>query len=315
MRRPSPTVIAIVAGVLVLLLLVYVFVGNRGDSNGDKLSDAQVAGESAAADPEKACGTQRTYDLIKRELFRRAAQLRGSDQAAFDRLAAYSVVRMDAPMLQGHDEDAGRISCAGALALDLPPGVAVVGGRRTLTANIGYAIQPSADGNGDVLTLTSAEGIIAPLATLARVGTATGDPLVPGTPTDPANPGVPAPTNDPLFNPPPPAAPPPRQAAPEPAPARASASPSFNCRYARTRGEIAVCGDAGLASLDRQMAGRFNSAMSRADGGERALLQRTRGRFLSYRDSCRSDSCIADAYRGRMREIDDIMAGRWRGGQ
>jgi hypothetical protein len=311
MRRPSPTVIAIIAGVLVLLLLLYVFVGNRGDASRDKLSDSQVAGTTASEDPEARCGSQRTYDLIKRELFRRAAQLRGSDEAAFDRLAAYSVVRMDAPMLQGQDEDAGRISCAGALALDLPPGVAVVGGRRTLTANIGYAIQPSADGNGDVLTLTSAEGIITPLATLARVGSTTGEPLAPGVPSADAD--APA-TSDSGVNPPPaPITPPPVQAAPDPTPARANANPSFNCRNARTRGEIAVCGDAGLASLDRQMASQFNSAMGRADLEERALLQRTRSRFLSYRDQCRSDSCIASTYRARMREIEDIMAGRWQG--
>ena len=72
-----------------------------------------------------------------------------------------------------------------------------------------------------------------------------------------------------------------------------------------------MCNDAGLASLDRQMASQFNSALARADAEERALLQRTRNRFLSYRDQCRSDSCIADTYRGRMREIQDIMAGRW----
>jgi len=305
MRRPSPTVIASVAGVLVLLLLIYLFVGNRGDANRDKLSDDQVAG-GTASDPEKRCGSQRTYDLIKRELFRRAGELRGSDQGAFDRLAAYSVVRMDAPMLQGHDEDLSRVSCAGALALDLPPGVAVVGGRRTLTANIGYAIQPSADGNGDVLILTNAEGIIAPLATLARIGSTTGDPLTPAAPAEPGAP-VTEPAEDPLATAAPPAAEPPPQTP------RATASPSFNCRNARTRGEIAVCSDAGLASLDRQMASQFSAAMSRADAGERGLLQSTRGRFLSYRDSCRTDSCIADAYRGRIREIQDIMAGRWQG--
>lgn len=72
-----------------------------------------------------------------------------------------------------------------------------------------------------------------------------------------------------------------------------------------------MCGDAGLASLDRQMASQFNSAMSGASPEERRLLERTRGRFLSYRNGCRSDDCIADAYRGRMSEIRDIMAGRW----
>jgi hypothetical protein len=41
------------------------------------------------------------------------------------------------------------------------------------------------------------------------------------------------------------------------------------------------------------------------------MLERTRGRFLAYRERCGSDACIADAYRGRIREIRDIMAGRW----
>ena len=59
------------------------------------------------------------------------------------------------------------------------------------------------------------------------------------------------------------------------------------------------------------MASRFNRAVSEANPEERALLQRTRNRFLSYRDSCRTDACIADSYRGRIREIGDIMAGRW----
>ena len=120
MRRLNPTVIALLAGALMLLLIIYVFTGATR-TNTDKLTDAQVAAQAEATDPEKQCGSQKTYDLIKRELFRRAAELRGSDQAAFDRLAAYSVVRMDAPMLRSHDEDVGTITCAGSLALDLPP--------------------------------------------------------------------------------------------------------------------------------------------------------------------------------------------------
>ena len=307
MQRPNPTVLAILAGLAVLLVLVLVFAGG-GRQNTDKLSDDQVAGKTIS-DPEERCGSQATYDLIKRELFRRAAEVRGSDQAAFGRLAAYSVVRMDAPMLRSHNEEIGAIQCSGSIALDLPPGVAVVGGRRTLLANIGYAIQPAADGSGEVLTISNADAIITPLATLARVGAAdAGDPLAPETPTDPNIPPLTAPDPAPSTAPPPePSSPPPAAAPP------ATASPSFNCRNARTRGEIAVCGNPGLAGLDRQMATQFNSAMSRADPEERTLLQRTRSRFLSYRDSCRSEACIADAYRGRMREIGDIMAGRWRG--
>ena len=307
MRRLNPTAIALLAGALVLLLMIFVFAGG-GRSNTDRLTDAQVAAEAEASDPEKRCSSQATSDLIKRELFRRAAELRGSDQAAFDRLAAYSVVRMDAPMLRSHDEQLGTISCAGSLALDLPPGVAVVGGRRTLTANINYALQPAADGSGDVLTLSNADAIITPLATLARVGSPAGDPLAPAAPAEPGAEILPPLGDEPP--PQPPATPPPQDVGPPPP--QPSASPSFNCRFARSRGEIAVCNDPGLAALDRQMAAQFSTALAQADSGERALLQRTRADFLRYRDNCPSNACIAETYRGRIREIRDIMAGRWR---
>ncbi len=300
MQRLNPTAIALLGGVLVLLLLLYIFASGKNE-NSDKLSDDQIAGR-AATDPEKRCASQATYDLIKRELFRRAGQLRGADQAAFNKLVGYSVVRMDAPMLKSHDEQLGTIACTGSLSLDLPPGVAVVGGRRTLTADIEYTLQPAADRSGDGLTLVNADAIITPLATLARVGTPAVDPLAPTAPVDSL--GGPPLTAEPLPSAPPPAA----SAAPQ-------ARPSFNCEYARTRGEIAVCNDSGLAALDRQMAAQFNRAISGADAGQRGVLQNTRSRFITVRERCRSDDCIADTYHGRMREIDDIMAGRWRGDQ
>ena len=305
MQRLNPTAIALLGGLIVLLVLLLLFAG-RGE-NKDKLSDEQAAAQTAASDPEKRCGSQKTYDLIKRELFRRAAELRGSDQPTFDRLATYSVVRMDAPMLRSHDEELGTIACAGSLALDLPPGVAVVGGRRTLTANIGYAIQPAADGSGEVLTLSNADSIVTPLATLARVGAPAADPLAPAPPAGPNAVVIPPLTGQPAPMPAP-VSPPQGSAAPAPQP---TATPSFNCRSARTRGEIAVCSDAGLAALDRQMAAQFSTALAQADSGERALLQRTRSDFLRYRDNCPSNACIAQTYQGRMREIRDIMAGRW----
>ena len=50
--------------------------------------------------------------------------------------------------------------------------MAVVGGRRTLTSDVDYTVQPAADGSGNVVLLRNADAIIAPLATLARVGPA-----------------------------------------------------------------------------------------------------------------------------------------------
>jgi len=288
MKRLNPTTMALLGGVIVLLLALFLFT-RGGNENADKLTDDQIAGREAT-DPE-----------IKRELFRRAGQLRGADQAAFNKLTAYSEVRMDAPMLKSHDGQLGTIACTGTLALDLPPGVAVVGGRRTLTADIEYTLQPAADGSGDAMTLVNADAIITPLATLARIGAPAADPLAPTAPGNAL--GDPPVTAEPLPSEPPPEAPAPQ------------ARPSFNCQSARSRSEIAVCNDSGLAALDRQMAAQFNRAISEADGGQRGVLQNTRGRFIAFRDRCRSDDCIADTYRGRMREIDDIMAGRWRGDQ
>ena len=73
-----------------------------------------------------------------------------------------------------------------------------------------------------------------------------------------------------------------------------------------------MCGDSGLAALDRQMAATYIEALRDADPATRAMLQRSRDRFLGYRDQCPSDACIADTYRGRIREIRDISSGRLR---
>jgi len=246
---------------------------------------------------EALCASKSTYDLIKRALFRQAAQVRGSDQAAYDRLAEFAFVRMEAPVLTGEDEDRGLVACSGSLTLELPPGLTVVGGRRTLSGELDYVVQPAADGSGAAVTLAHADSIITPLATLSRTG---------GMPAP--QPSGPQDLNavDPLA---PPSTEP--QPAPRPAPREADSAPSFNCDNARTRSEIAVCGDEALAYFDRQMASQYSSALSHADSDERALLEQTRSRFLRFRDRCRTNQCIADAYQGRMREIRDIMSGNW----
>ena len=310
-RRP----ILIIAGLIGLLLVaLFAYRLARGGPNQDRLDDGTAAGNSASAQASsERCGTQRTYDLVKTDLFRRAAQVRGSDQSAFDRLSAYAVVRVEAPVLKRQDAELGTQVCSGTVSLDLPPGVGVVGGRRTLTAEMDYALQPAADGSGDVVTLSGADAIVVPLATLARTGTQPGVPEAapggqplpqagggsaqpPAAVPVPATPGT-APTDP---NPPAPVS-------------AATARPSFDCDDARTRGEIAVCGSPELASLDRQMASFYVQSYRSADGDTKALLERTRTRFLTYRDRCRNDACVADAYRGRISEIRDIVDGRWRG--
>ena len=289
-QRINPTVLAaLVLGALVILILGMMLIGNRS-SDDDRLTGNELA--AAQGELSERCASRATYDQIKRELFRRAAAERGSDQEAFDKIASYSNVRMEAPTLRDEGAEAGDITCNGTLTLDLPPGVAVTGGRRSLSADILYTI-----GAGSV-TVSNADEIITPLTTLARTADATGAGLLPDSgnevaAADPQNAAEPAPADD-------------LAALPD-----NGTSPSFNCANAKTGGEVAVCNNPNLAALDRRMAAQFASAMSDADAQQRALLNRTRNSFLTYRDRCTDDDCIAETYRGRIREIRDIMLGQW----
>ena len=299
MRRLSWTTIGLIAA-LVLLVILVAYLATRGNSDQDKLTNPRVTTEGASTN-DKSCASNGTYELIKRELFRRAAQLRGSDQGAYDKLAAYAVVRMENPVMESADSSTGAANCSGSLSLDLPPGVAVVGGRRTLMADVDYTIQP-ANGNGNVVLLRNADAIIAPLATLAR----TAEPVaqvneVTNEVAPEAGQQRTAPSARSVEVP----------AIPSPSQKPAGTRPSFDCANARTRGETEVCSDAGLATLDRNMAAQYNRSVSTASPEQRELLEQTRDRFLRYRDRCPNRQCIGDAYVGRMREIRDIMEGRW----
>jgi uncharacterized protein YecT (DUF1311 family) len=297
-KGPNWTALALAGGLLVLALLFAYFATNR-NADQDKLTQANLSA-AAGENPEKLCAGKATYDLIKRELFRRAAQLRGSDQAAFDKLAAFAVVRMENPVMESEDGNTGAVHCSGSLSLDLPPGVAVVGGRRTLSADVDYAVEQAADGSGPVVLLRNADAIIAPLATLARASEPAAEPTVPGDGNE-AEPVL----GDIDVNQS-------ESANKEVGPATAyPGRPSFDCANARTKGEIAVCSDSGLSALDVNMATQYRRALSSASPDQQALLRRTRDRFLGYRDRCPNNACIGEAYTGRMREIRDIMEGRW----
>lgn len=304
-RNLSWTTIALIAGLLLVVVLVGYF-ASRGNSDQDKLTNSQVF-TGTPPSHEKACASSTTYDLIKRELFRRAAQLRGSDQAAFDRLSGYAVLRMENPVMESEDSANGAVNCSGSLSLDLPPGIAVVGGRRTLMSDVDYTVQPAADGSGTVILLRNADAIITPLATLAKVNqpvpVTTTEPLTNEVAQVPEQNGAEPTTVPPVATP--------QLPAPTTPPRTASARPSFDCARARTRGEKAVCSNAGLATLDRNMAAQYARSFETASPEQRELLRRTRDRFLGYRDRCPNNACIGDAYVGRMREIRDIMEGRW----
>ena len=105
--RISPVFLALGA-ILLLLLVIWFFAATR-DEDQDKLINPST-GTSATADPAKICSRKATYDLIKRELFRRAAQVRGSDQSAFERLSSYTTLRMENSVMESEDSGTGAMT-------------------------------------------------------------------------------------------------------------------------------------------------------------------------------------------------------------
>jgi len=284
--RVNLILFALLGGIVVLLAILW-FVGGNRSPDQDKLSNPQVE-QRAETDSSKLCSAGATYDLVKRELFRRAAEMRGNNEPAYQQIATAAVVRVENPVMEGEESGSGAINCSGTFYLDLPPGVVAAGNRANLSAELDYTV------TGGSVALRNADAMIASLASLTRV----------------AQPSAAAPTVNP-------AAPQENVAASvsanvQPGPATtAPGRPSFDCARAGTRGEIAVCSDSGLAALDLNMATQYRRSLVSASPLQKQQLQATRDRFLAYRDRCPNRQCMADAYVGRMREIRDIMEGRW----
>jgi uncharacterized protein YecT (DUF1311 family) len=288
MEKPNNTTMWLVAGFGALLLIV-LFFASRQSSNQDRLDDtANVTApvETAAAN---LCSGKSVADSLKTALFARAIEKRGKDEDVYRQIAASSVVRMENAALE-EDVTEGA-ACTATVAIDLPPGIVASGGRRNLMGDVDYLVAS----NGDGVALRNGPGLVEDLASLARSAGA-----------------ITAPLDSPDLNTPDPLDVAPDASVDEAAPrVRADASPSFDCSKARSQSEQVVCSDNALAALDRQMAAQYGRAMAAATPDQQALLRQTRDRFLLYRDRCPTAQCMADAYNGRIREIADIVAGRW----
>jgi len=269
------------------LLLVFLFFSLRNAVNEDRLEDDAATSLPDVEGNVAACSGNRVLGALKTALFAEAAASRPSDALAFAQIARAAVARMENAAIE-QELDSGA-DCSASVAIDLPPGIVAPGGRRNLMANVDYSVSASGD-----LSLRNASALVSALSGIARSSGGVSQPLG-------ANPlAAPEPAIEPSG-----------PLEPEPAPAPPSARPSFDCANARTRGEQAVCSDPGLAALDRQMASQYQRAVAGVSPDRQALLRQTRDRFLAFRDRCPDSPCIAEAYRGRMREISDIVAGRW----
>ncbi len=270
------------------LLLVFLFLSLRNAVNEDRLEDDAATSLPDVEGNAAACSGNRVLGALKSTLFAEAAASRPSDALAFVQIARAAVARMENAALESESDEL--LECSASVAIDLPPGIVAPGGRRNLMANVDYSVSPT---TGDV-SLRNASALVSALSGIERSSGGVSQPLG----SDPLS--VPEPAIEPSG-----------PLEPEPVTAPPSARPSFDCANARTRGEQAVCSDPGLAALDRQMASQYQRAVAGSSPDRQVLLRQTRDRFLAFRDRCPDSPCIAEAYRGRMREISDIVAGRW----
>jgi uncharacterized protein len=79
---------------------------------------------------------------------------------------------------------------------------------------------------------------------------------------------------------------------------------SFNCRYAKTPDEVAICGDPRLSQLDEWMSTRFFTLRNELSPPEQIRLDQTQAHWLARRSSCGGDpACIEEAYLTRIDQL------------
>ncbi|ONF97293.1 hypothetical protein SPHI_07300 [Sphingomonas jeddahensis] len=144
-------------------LAVALLLGSCGKIEQDKpVETAQTRAE--AKRHKDACASGTAYDRMKRVIFDEARK-QSSHRTNLDTLEAFSIVRMEGPVVEGRDPTLDVTRCRGRFILDVPPGSEqALGGERRLSADIAYTAQDAADGSGLVYVVTGAEPIVSRLA-------------------------------------------------------------------------------------------------------------------------------------------------------
>lgn len=265
------------------------------------------------------CASRLTYARLKEYVFDEAARIRNSDLRRLDQLAAYSVVRMEEPVVKSRDDQLNITVCTGQFVLNLPPGIQdAFDGQPVIKADVEYAAQAAADGSGLVYSMSGAEPIIYRIATLGLPAHQVSQ-MAATSPVAEAQEDKAVVVAEPRLQPRPPTTPPNVSREKQPTitavkqtasresgaarQAQAAGSPSFKCRYAKTSSEKLVCKDGSLAAADRRMSAVYYSEMARAPAQTKSALRRTRDIFLAKRERCASDSCVARVYEERVAEI------------
>jgi hypothetical protein len=315
-RIASPALIA--AGAAILALVAYNVPAwvvpekgiERSRVGGKSITSASPAKQyaAAAATPGDAalCSSEVAAQSIKRELFRRAAQIPGSNLAALERISEYSLVRFASPVVHYGAHEGAVIGCRARVVLHLPPGVTAAGGRQSLDGIVAYSLRGTGAEGAAGLRLTAEPAIVKALLFLAQTSSEDAQDLQPSPIVKPwptvVQPEI-APTlalaSSPVAD----------VRRPKPEPRIAEQTPSFSCSGQRSWAEKSVCTSASLAALDRARASLWSDAIQRANASQRASLLDSGKRFVADRNLCPSESCVRHAYLADMSNIREIMYG------
>ncbi len=160
---------------LAMFVMILMFSGVVGACAKIKQNDPQedIKARAEAKRQQAACASGTAYDRLKNQLFDAAVAARQGDRSNLDTLADYSLVRMEDPVVVGHDRALDITDCKGMLILHVPPGAErAFDGERQLRTEIEYTAQASADGNGYVYRMRGADPIVAKLANFQLNGLA-----------------------------------------------------------------------------------------------------------------------------------------------
>lgn len=87
-------------------------------------------------------------------------------------------------------------------------------------------------------------------------------------------------------------------------PAGEAQGPSFDCAKAGNPSERAICGDAGLAFLDREVAKAYSAAAARGSDADRRALRERQRTWIEFRDRCEADvQCLRFAMEARVDQL------------
>jgi uncharacterized protein YecT (DUF1311 family) len=264
------------------------------EEEAPKTQASILPAKSTTKAPTDHCADPSAADLVKAELFRRAADLRPVERARLERVAQLAQLRIDA-------SKAAANGCSGWLAVDFPPGLVVDGSRSNLNADIGFRLAQSEQGLR-LASLSRVDGVVRSIVTLGP------PPREPEAirPPDTKEIAAVEPSKRPSRK---------STALPAATTSNAARTPSPDqsrsaCASAASRSERIICASDNLSSLDRQLALLYRQSWKEADEKKRAALIGTRQRFNDRREACGSSNCMTTAYVTRLREISEIMAGK-----